>query len=262
MPVVTSPSAYSAIPPLSEQQLQGRAMHIVIGQVTSIKTKEVAVQYGTNYEHIATVQIETVEKSRSTPLKSRQMINVHYTTLKNRQSGWTGSQRQSRPLETGAKVKLFLVEKEPMLFYLLEPNGWQAQSSKPESALPQPAIDEQLTRSGFDPQATRSFITQIRTAAARRDAKKLVSLVRFPLTLYEVGKPLITYHQPEALMRDFSLVFTDPVLQDLQQARDVNLFVNGNGAMIGNGAIWFDQRQDGIKIKAINGDREPLKANF
>ena len=32
--------------------------------------------------------------------------------------------------------------------------------------------------------------------------------------------------------------------------------------MIGNGAVWFDEREDEIRIKAINGDREPLKVRF
>jgi hypothetical protein len=121
------------------------------------------------------------------------------------------------------------------------------------------SIEQQLQSSGFDPKATKSFIHQAQAAAKKRDARQLVSLVRFPFTLYEAGRPLITYHQPEALMRDFPLIFTKPVLAGLEKANYQSLFVNGNGAMVSDGLIWFDQRKDGIKIKAINGDRTPLK---
>lgn len=131
IPLMASLSVHSAIPPLSEQKLRERATHIVVGQVTLIKTREVPVQYGTNYEHIAKVRIERLDKSRSAQLKPGQTIEVHYTTIKDRNPiSPPSSQRQSRPLAAGAKVKLFLVEREPKRFYLLEPNGWQAQPSK------------------------------------------------------------------------------------------------------------------------------------
>lgn len=130
IPLITSLSVHSAIPPLSEQKLRERATHIVVGQVTLIKTREVPVQYGTNYEHIAKVRIERVDKSLSAQLKPGQTIEVHYTTIKDRKPiSPPGSQRQSRPLAVGTKVKLFLVEREAKRFYLLEPNGWQPHSS-------------------------------------------------------------------------------------------------------------------------------------
>lgn len=127
-------SVHSALPPKSNQQLRQSSTHIVIGKITSIQTQEVAQQYGTDYEHTARIQIENLEKPRSTPLKSRQTINVYYTTIKDRKAmSPAGSQRQSQPLEKGTRVKLFLVERAPGKFFLLEPNGWQRIQKKTTS---------------------------------------------------------------------------------------------------------------------------------
>jgi hypothetical protein len=126
IPWISTQSSYAAIPPLSAQKRQEHASHIVIGKVTSIQTKEVAVQYGTNYEHAAKVQIETLEKPRSAKRKYGQTMIVYYTTIKDREAGWTGSQHQSHPLKRGAKIKLFLIQGRDGKLHLLEPNGWEA----------------------------------------------------------------------------------------------------------------------------------------
>lgn len=265
IPLAAIKPVYSAIPPLSEQKLQSLSHYIVIGTVISDQNKEIPAHYGTIFAHTATIQVESLEKTRSgkDAVKPGQTIEVRYAR-RGKTDGRPGSQRQSEPLKVGMKVKLFLVKGEDG-FSLLEPNGWQPYPAPVKSPMlePEPTdqlpLDEQLKRSGFEPEATRSFLSQLRIAADRRNAQDLVSRVRFPFTLYDLGKPLITYHQPEALLRDFPLVFTEPVLQDIKQVDQTKLFVNGDGAMIGNGTVWFDQRQDGIKIIAINSDRSPLK---
>ncbi|MBD2329428.1 hypothetical protein [Alkalinema sp. FACHB-956] len=118
-------SAGAAIPPLSDQKLREYSTHIVIGQVMAIRSKEVAVPYGKNYDHAAKVKIATLEKSQSMQLKAGKVIEVYYTTIKERESGWAGPQRQSRSLKRGEKVKLFLSQGQDGKFYLLEPNGWE-----------------------------------------------------------------------------------------------------------------------------------------
>ncbi|MBW4518898.1 MAG: hypothetical protein KME16_04240 [Scytolyngbya sp. HA4215-MV1] len=113
-------------------------------------------------------------------------------------------------------------------------------------------IDRSLELSGIDPQAAKEFVAKLRSAAIKSDRKALVALVRFPFTTYANGHPKLTYRRAQDLLHDFHRVFTPKVLRAMRQAEYARLFVNAQGAMIGNGEVWFDQRQDGIKIRAIN----------
>jgi hypothetical protein len=113
-------------------------------------------------------------------------------------------------------------------------------------------IDARLEQNGIAPQAAKDFVAKMRSAANKTDRSALVALVRFPFTTYDNGRPKVTYHRPQELLRDFNWVFTAKVLKAMRQAEYSRLFVNAQGAMIGNGEVWFDQRPDGVKIKAIN----------
>ncbi|HEY9647849.1 MAG TPA: hypothetical protein V6C88_15845 [Chroococcidiopsis sp.] len=123
-------------------------------------------------------------------------------------------------------------------------------------------VDSRLFLAGMeDPEEVRAFLANLRQSAVMRGSRQarlrqrqaLVAMVRYPFTTYdEPGVPGVTYHRPEALLRDFERVFTPPVLNAMRHAQYEELFINGQGAMISDGRVWFDQREDGIKIKAIN----------
>ena len=114
------------------------------------------------------------------------------------------------------------------------------------------SIDARLEQNGIVPRSAKDFVAKMRSAAHKNDRSALVALVRFPFTTYDNGRPKVTYHRPQELLRDFNWVFTAKVLKAMRQAEYSRLFVNAQGAMIGNGEVWFDQQQDGVKIKAIN----------
>jgi hypothetical protein len=113
-------------------------------------------------------------------------------------------------------------------------------------------IAERLQSNGMDPEATKKFVQNMRSAAQINDRKALVGMIRYPFTTYDVGKPVITYHRQTEVLRDFNLIFTPKVLKTMREAQYENLFVRDQGAMIGSGEAWFNQRKDGIKFSAIN----------
>lgn len=246
IPSASISPVYSAIPPLSEQNLKSLSHYIVIGIVMSDQSKEIPANYGTIHAHTATIQVESIEKTRSrqTPLKPGQTIEVRYER-RGKTGGRTGSQRQSKPLEIGMKVKLFLVEGKQG-FFLLEPNGWQPYLPQAKTPATQSRLDEQLKRAGWNPAVTRAFIHQIRLAAEQADAKAFANLVRFPVTISQK-----VYHEPESLIRDFPQVFTEDVLQELKQVDDSMISVQQKHVMIGGGTIWFDQEESSPKIVSI-----------
>ena len=113
-------------------------------------------------------------------------------------------------------------------------------------------IAERLQSNGMNPEATKKFVQNMRSAAQINDRKALVGMIRYPFTTYDVGKPVITYHRQTEVLRDFNLIFTPKVLKTMREAQYENLFVRDQGAMIGSGEAWFNQRKDGIKFSAIN----------
>jgi hypothetical protein len=113
-------------------------------------------------------------------------------------------------------------------------------------------IAERLQINGMDPEATKKFVQNIRSAAKINDRKALAGMIRYPFTTYDMGKPVLTYHRQQEVLRDFNLIFTTSVLQAMREANYETLFVRDQGAMIGHGEAWFNQRKDGIKFSAIN----------
>ncbi|MEM9092840.1 MAG: hypothetical protein AAGC93_29450 [Cyanobacteria bacterium P01_F01_bin.53] len=79
-------------------------------------------------------------------------------------------------------------------------------------------------------------------------------LVHYPFTTYDSGEPLKTYESSAAFLEDFRQVVTPTVIEAMSNAQYSELFSNYQGVMIGNGEVWFDQVNQDLKIKAINGD--------
>jgi hypothetical protein len=113
-------------------------------------------------------------------------------------------------------------------------------------------IAERLQINGMDPEATKKFVQNMRSAAKINDRKALAGMIRYPFTTYDRGKPVLTYHRQQEVLRDFNLIFTPRVLKTMREAKYETLFVRDQGAMIGSGEAWFNQRKDGIKFNAIN----------
>jgi hypothetical protein len=113
-------------------------------------------------------------------------------------------------------------------------------------------IAERLQINGMDPEATKKFVQNMRSAAKINDRKALAGMIRYPFTTYDMGKPVLTYHRQQEVLRDFNLIFTTSVLQTMREANYETLFVRDQGAMIGHGEAWFNQQKDGIKFSAIN----------
>jgi hypothetical protein len=115
------------------------------------------------------------------------------------------------------------------------------------------SIEQRLAIAGIDnPQAAQAFITQMNTAARDNDVNAIANLIHYPFTTYDTGNPLKTYAPPAELLADFDQVVTPAVIAAMSQADYDNLFANDQGAMIGNGEVWFGQFDEGLKIQAIN----------
>jgi hypothetical protein len=83
----------------------------------------------------------------------------------------------------------------------------------------------------------------------------VVRLVDLPLRV-NFAEGARTYRDRGSIERDFDRIFTPPVRQAILDQRADRLFTNYQGAMIGDGEVWFDQTCPNascpVRIRSIN----------
>ena len=85
-----------------------------------------------------------------------------------------------------------------------------------------------------------SFLYRLQTAVRAKDRDAVMGLVAFPLRVNGQG-PSRIYRDADSLERDYDKVFSRKVRQAILGQRADGLFVRDQGAMIGNGEVWFDR---------------------
>ncbi len=80
------------------------------------------------------------------------------------------------------------------------------------------------------------------------DRKAAASLVRYPIRV-ETSAGRKRYASADELLGDYELIFTPRFRESIAKALPRNMFVRDQGAMLGNGQVWFGA--DG-KVTALN----------
>ncbi|MEM0950463.1 MAG: lysozyme inhibitor LprI family protein [Pseudomonadota bacterium] len=117
-----------------------------------------------------------------------------------------------------------------------------------------------LQNAGMEsPDAVRAFLDTLKKISATDDRARFASLVSYPFHLYDAGKVTATYQDATAFLKDYDRIMTKPVRDAIAEAHYADLFVNYQGAMLGNGQVWFygfgEEDEDSgndILIVAIN----------
>lgn len=105
-----------------------------------------------------------------------------------------------------------------------------------------PGDDSRFALLGVPAADVEAFLGQLQDAVAQNDPAQVAALVAFPVQAHLDG-------QRRGLSRDLFLaryadVVTPAVRQAVAAARPSELFVNDQGAMIGQGEVWFNAFQD------------------
>lgn len=113
-------------------------------------------------------------------------------------------------------------------------------------------LEDRLRSFGFEePSKVGQLIIDLRQAATEGNKSVLVNAIHYPLIMPRtVSVP--AYFTPAEVMRDYDTVFSVRVLNVLRTANYGSLFVNYQGAMLGDGEVWLQQFGAQVKIKAIN----------
>lgn len=108
-------------------------------------------------------------------------------------------------------------------------------------------------------EAYAKFLPRLQGAIRSGDRRAVSGLIQYPLRVNAAGGTRI-YSDRKSVEEDFERIFTPRVKSAILAQNAGQLFVRDQGAMIGNGEVWFDQTcrnsdcsQVGpVRIRAIN----------
>jgi hypothetical protein len=134
---------------------------------------------------------------------------------------------------------------------LVPPTLLPAQTTAPT------ALDKSIDLSVGDHVKVRSILTQLQQAVSSHNAAAVADLVHYPIKV-NPGKKPFTIKNEKAFIKDYDRVITHDIEDAILKQKYETLFVNSQGAMIGDGEVWITGfcrdkscRQSDIKIGTI-----------
>jgi hypothetical protein len=143
---------------------------------------------------------------------------------------------------------------------LLPPTPTAAQTN-PNTLI---ALDKSIDLSVGDHVKVRQLLTQLQGAVAKHNAPAVAALVHYPIKVNPGKKPFVVKNE-KAFIKDYDGIITADIAAAIFKQKYENLFVNSQGAMIGDGEVWITGfcrdkscKQSDIKIGTIQ-DTKNLK---
>ena len=86
------------------------------------------------------------------------------------------------------------------------------------------------------------------SAVERGDRKTAAGFISYPVAFSLAGKRTRARNEQEFLA-DYDRIFMAPFVEKVRNAVPHNMFANSEGIMIGDGAVWFNEKG---RVKALN----------
>jgi hypothetical protein len=144
---------------------------------------------------------------------------------------------------------------------LLPPTLTAAQTNPPGAPA---AFDKSIDLSVGNHVKVQQILTKLQQAVAKHDAATVASLVHYPIKV-NPGKKPFTVKNEKAFIKDYDGIITHDIQDAILKQKYESLFVNSQGAMIGDGEVWITGfcldkscKQSDIKIGTIQ-DTKNLK---
>jgi hypothetical protein len=126
------------------------------------------------------------------------------------------------------------------------------------------ALDKSIDLSVGDHVKVHTILTQLQQSVASHNASAVAILVHYPIKV-NPGKKPFTVKNEKAFIKDYDRIITHDIQDAILKQKYENLFVNSQGAMIGDGEVWITGfcrdkscKQSDIKIGTIQ-DTKNLK---
>jgi hypothetical protein len=117
-----------------------------------------------------------------------------------------------------------------------------------------PALDAgKYSIGGIDDDAqVATLVTKLQAALAKDDRPAVLALTDTPLRVSFAKKPASL--ERAAVQKRFAEIFTPAVRKAIADAKPDELFVNWQGVMLGDGAIWlhWSEKAKAVRIFSVN----------
>jgi hypothetical protein len=125
-------------------------------------------------------------------------------------------------------------------------------------------LDKSIDLSVGDHTRVHQILTSLQQNVAKHNAAGVASLVHYPIKVNPGRHPFIVKNE-KAFVKDYDRIITQDIEDAIFKQKYENLFVNSQGAMIGDGEVWITGfcrdkscKQSDIKIGTIQ-DTKNLK---
>ena len=139
-----------------------------------------------------------------------------------------------------------------------------ATTSAPAQPLTPTDHDKSIDLSVGDHTKVRQILTALQQAVAKHNPAAVAALVHYPIKVNPGNRPF-TIKNEKAFINDYDRIITHDIQDAIFKQTYDNLFVNSEGAMIGDGEVWITGfcrdktcKQSDIKIGTIQ-DTKNLK---
>jgi hypothetical protein len=126
------------------------------------------------------------------------------------------------------------------------------------------ALDKSIDLSVGDHVKVKQILTELQAAVAKHNTVAVAALVHYPIKV-NPGKKPFTVKNEKAFIKDYDGIITADIAAAIFKQKYEDLFVNSQGAMIGDGEVWITGfcrdkscKQSDIKIGTIQ-DTKNLK---
>jgi hypothetical protein len=125
----------------------------------------------------------------------------------------------------------------------------QAQTAASSQPCPGSTVDLQ----GADvARRSRAFLSELQTAVSQGDKAQVAAMVSYPVLVIQGGRKTRIKTKAEFLSQ-YDAIFDAHVRQAIAHQSARCLFGNYQGAMIGDGEVWFSEQPNGtMKIVTVN----------
>jgi hypothetical protein len=138
------------------------------------------------------------------------------------------------------------------------PSATSPAQPAPPSAPTNSATDQSIAANVGDPAKFRELMTSLQQAVQKHDASAVAALVSYPMDINPHTKKVLHIRTPEAFVAQYDSIITPHVAEVVAKQKYDKLFVNYQGAMLGDGELWIagickdkDCKQSEIKIRTI-----------
>jgi hypothetical protein len=124
--------------------------------------------------------------------------------------------------------------------------------------------DKSIDLSVGDHVRVQQILIALQQAVAKHNAPAVAALVHYPIKVNPGNRPFVVKNE-KAFINDYDRIITHDIQDAIFKQKYENLFVNSEGAMIGDGEVWITGfcrdkscKQSDIKIGTIQ-DTKNLK---